>query len=98
MHFLKMHAGRKAFMCKSHRAKYTALKCCVDSTSGSQNCCSLSVKLEFTDCLLQNQQENFHSPASHVAISQKPAQELKEIKHYHPVHILLKTLAWGKEY
>lgn len=74
------------------------LKCSTDSTSGSQNCCSLSVKLQFTDCMLQNQQENFHSPASHTAISQKLAQELKEIKHYYSVHILLKNLAWEKEY
>lgn len=69
-----------------YRAEYTALKWCTDSTSGSQNYCSLSVKSEFRDCMLQNQQENFRSPASHVAIFQKLAQELKEIKHYHFVH------------
>lgn len=31
--------------------------------------------------------KKFHSPASHVAISQKLAQELKEIKHYCPFHM-----------
>lgn len=85
-------------MCKPYRAKYTALMCSIDSTSGSQNCCSFSVKLEFTDCTLQNQQENFHSPASHIAISQKLTQELKEKKHYHSVHILFKNLAWEREH
>lgn len=48
--------------------------------------------------MLQNQQENIHSPASHIAISQKLAQELKEIKHCHSINILLKNLAWEKEY
>lgn len=62
MHFLKMHAGRKAFMCKSYRAKYTALKCSIDSTAGSQNCSSLSVKLEFTDWMLQNPTEKLPQP------------------------------------
>lgn len=41
------------------------------------------VKWRFIDCMLQNQDKNFYSPASHVVIS-KTCPRTQEMKHYCP--------------
>lgn len=89
-----MHAAKKAFMCKSYRN--TQLHRTVWMCLRVSELLLLSLKLRFADCMLQNQHKNFQSSASHFAISQKLAQELKEIKHYSPFHTHIWRISPGK--